>query len=122
MPCGYGAYNFTTIWFIENAYDGLIPLHFTQPVVDVTYADDTDETIEQMRVTGFNSVPALVNSNYDVETRTITNFSKWRGLGDASSSGTWVFHEGRFVLTRYEVDPTYDADINPVVVYDASRK
>jgi hypothetical protein len=119
MPCLYGAYNFGTLWFIESEYDGLVPMHFAEPEIDVTYSDDENTTVESIRIAGFRTTPVLINSYFDEETDTITNFSKWRGLGDAASSGTWIFDEGKYVLSRFQVDPTHDGEINPVVIYDA---
>jgi hypothetical protein len=34
-------------------------------------------------------------------------------VGDASSTGTWLFRDGRFSLVQYEVDASYDGQINP---------
>jgi hypothetical protein len=42
----------------------------------------------------------------------------WRGLGDASDSGTWLFRNGDFALVRYEVDASHDGEINPDTVLD----
>ena len=54
-------------------------------------------------------------------TRTVTSHSKWRGLGDASSSGQWLFHNGRFILKSYDADASYDGEINPQTVLDYGR-
>jgi hypothetical protein len=39
-------------------------------------------------------------------------------VGDASSRGTWVFADGGFRLIRYEVDASYDGEINPQTIVD----
>jgi hypothetical protein len=70
-----------------------------------------------MRIDGLKSTTQLVNSEFDAASRSISSFDKWRG-GDASSSGTRVFREGEFVLTRYEVDPTYDGELSSQTVVD----
>ena len=62
----------------------------------------------------------LIDGTFHQETQPISSFAKWRGLADAASSGTWTFREGAFVLTRYEVDATYDGESNPVTVYSAA--
>ena len=59
-----------------------------------------------------------MNSGYDEDTKTITSYSKWRGVGDASSAGTWIFRNGEFALVKYEVDASYDGEINPETVID----
>ncbi|WP_342587146.1 DUF1176 domain-containing protein [Kumtagia ephedrae] len=61
---------------------------------------------------------ALVNSFYDDASKSITSAAKWRGVGDASSSGTWMFRDGTFTLVRYDVDASYDGEINPETVLD----
>ena len=43
---------------------------------------------------------------------------KWRGLGDASSNGTWLFRDGTFTLVRYDVDASEDGKIDPQTVFD----
>ncbi|WP_421850937.1 DUF1176 domain-containing protein [Oricola sp.] len=122
VPCFFGAYNFGSVWFMDKEYDGLVPLHFAEPVVDVRYGDEDHAILEEMAVIGFGSSPTVVNGLFDPETREITGFSKWRGLGDAASSGTWTFRNGDFVLTAYSVDPTFDGEINPIVVYPATSE
>ncbi|GAB4348920.1 MAG: hypothetical protein Kow0026_03890 [Oricola sp.] len=117
LPCFYGAYNFGSLWFTETEFEGLVPLHFAEPEVDIDYADEGQETISAIAVTGYTANATLINADFDEKTRTINSFSKWRGLGDAFSAGTWEFRSGRFVLTRYEVDPTYDGDMDPITVY-----
>lgn len=117
LPCFYGAYNFGEVWFVETEYEGLMPLHFAEPQLDIEYADDEETAVAAMTITGFTTQPALINAEFDEETRTITSYSKWRGLGDAFSSGTWTFREGKFVLTHYEVDATFNDEIDPVTVF-----
>lgn len=119
MPCNYGAYNFGSIFFIETEFDGLLPLHFAEPVLDIDYADDNSEVVRSVTVAGFTATYSLVNALFDEETRTINSFSKWRGIGDASSSGRWAFRDGGFMLTGFAVDASYDGEITPETVYSA---
>ena len=121
MPCYYGAYNFSSIWFLENEYDGLVPLHFAEPELDVKYADEENTIVESIDIVGFSTATTLVNAFYDEAGQSISSFAKWRGVADASSTGTWTFRQGEFVLTQYEVDASYDGEINPVTVYDSSQ-
>ncbi|WP_223475112.1 DUF1176 domain-containing protein [Oricola indica] len=121
LPCFYGAYNFSSIWFMETELDGLGPVHFATPELDIDYADDESAVVEKLTVLGFTAVSSLFNAWYDEDTQTISSFSKWRGIADAASSGTWTFHDGRFVLTEYQADASYDGEINPVTVYKATR-
>jgi hypothetical protein len=69
-----------------------------------------------MVVDGYTSSDVLINSSFDAATSTLSSFSKWRGIGDAASSGTWKLVEGQFVLKGYEVDPTTEGEVNPLAV------
>ncbi len=117
--CMAGAYNVTHSYYVKTEYEGLRPLALAQPNYDVRYEnDDFEGVVEGIDVVGMTGTTSLVNSYFDEETGTLTSSSKWRGLGDASSSGTWVFDDGQFVLVRYEVDASYDGEVNPEVIVD----
>ncbi|MAS04734.1 MAG: hypothetical protein CL534_08580 [Ahrensia sp.] len=117
MPCTYGAYNIGSIFFFQTEFEGLGPLHFAQPELDIEYGSDDDSVVEAIDVIGFHTAYAVINADYDPESQTITSFSKWRGIGDAFSSGTWNFIDGHFVLTRFDVDASYDGERTPQTVY-----
>lgn len=117
--CYSGAYNESHIYYLHNDIDGLDEVHFATPELDIRYEnDDFEGKLDSMEIIGYHANGQLVNSDYDEATRTITSYAKWRGVGDASSSGLWLFRDGKFTLVRYEVDPTYDGEINPQTVLD----
>ncbi len=118
--CGSGAYNVQHAYYINRDYDGLTPLAFANPSFEAKYAEDDsiDSALESLTVTGMSSSLILVNSEFDSETGTISAHSYWRGIGDASSSGTWIFNDGEFALVRYDIDASYDGEINPETVLD----
>jgi Protein of unknown function (DUF1176) len=70
-----------------------------------------------MTLKGFTSSGSLINSEFDPKTNSISSFSKWRGIGDASSNGTWVFEDGAFVLKNFDIDPTYDGESEAISVF-----
>ena len=39
-------------------------------------------------------------------------------MDDASSTGTYLFRGGAFVLVQYDVDASYDGKANPETVLD----
>jgi hypothetical protein len=120
--CMAGAYNITQNYYVLSEFEGLRPLALAEPDFDIKYEnDDFEGAVEGLTVTGMTATTSLVNSYFDPEMRTLTSLSKWRGMGDASSSGTWVFDDGRFVLQRYEVDASYDGEINPETIVDYSK-
>lgn len=120
--CFAGAYNITHNYYIQTEFDGLRPLALAEPDYDVKYEnDDYEGAVEGIAVTGMTATISLVNSDFDPDTATLSSYSKWRGIGDASSSGTWVFDDGRFVLARYEVDASYDGEVNPETIVDYAK-
>jgi len=120
--CFAGAYNITHNYYIQTEFEGLRPLALAEPDYDVEYEnDDFEGAVEGITVTGMTATLSLVNSDFDPDTATLSSYSKWRGIGDASSSGTWVFDDGRFVLARYEVDASYDGEVNPETIVDYAK-
>ena len=121
--CFAGAYNVSHAYYIERDFEGLMPLAFAEPSYDAVYEEgvDIDTPLESLTQTGIGATTILVNSDFDPETRTITAHALWRGLGDASSDGTWSFKGGQFVLTHYAVDASYDGEMNPQVLVDYSQ-
>jgi hypothetical protein len=122
--CMSGAYNVATVYLIDDGdgdgETGLKPVFFAMPDFRPVYEDDDyDKAVLRIDVNGFTAEGTLINAGFDAESATMTHFSKWRGIGDASSTGTWRFLGGRFVLTRFEVDASYDGEINPTIIYDA---
>ncbi len=113
--CYSAAYNDIDVWFIHDAADGGVrPVFFAQPVLHLEYDTEAAEpTVNSMEHAGFTATGQLVNSWYDADTGEIGEHSKWRGLGDASSTGSWQYRDGGFMLVWYAVDATYDGEMNP---------
>jgi len=119
FPCGSGAYNTIEVFYAVDAYGETKPVTFAEPELDIRYEnDDYQGKLKSMTIIGYRSTDQLVNSGYDAEKKTIYSYSKWRGIGDASSVGTWIFRDGAFSLVKYEADPTYDGEENLQTVLD----
>lgn len=119
FPCSSGAYNQTHVFFLADDEGKVAPVHFAQPELDIRHVDDDpDKEVSALNLIGFTSRDRLANSEYDARTFTLTADEKWRGAGDASASGTWIFRAGSFSLVRYAVDASYDGEINPETVID----
>lgn len=117
--CMRGAYNETFAFYLTDDEGGVRQLQFAEPELDIHYAnDDPEGKLEAVNVIGYNTADELVNADYDEATHSIVSHSRWRGVGDASSTGTWLFRNGRFSLVQYEVDASYDGQINPETVLD----
>jgi hypothetical protein len=118
--CLSGAYNLVTVYLITKEDEGTQPVHFAAPAFRAVYEDDdSNKGVLRIDIKGFSTLKMLVNASFDAQSGQMTHFSKWRGVGDASSSGRWNFFDGEFVLTHFEVDASYDGEINPTVIYDA---
>lgn len=118
--CMSGAYNENHAYYLYRDFEGLQPLSFAMPKVDVKYEDEDvlESPIKSTAVVGFVATGILTNSSFDPETLEITHYARWRGIGDASSSGLWKFEDGDWALKHYEMDASYDEEMNPEVVVD----
>ncbi len=122
FECSMAAYNASEVFYLFDAL-GLHRLSFAEPHMDIVYrpGGEQDSKLKSMKVDGFTATEQLVNAEFDDKTNSITSFSKWRGIGDASSNGTWVFDDGQFVLKDYDVDPTYDEEQNAITVIQGGK-
>ena len=119
--CLSGAYNVVTVYLLTKEDEGTQLVQFAAPAFRAIYEnDDSEKAVLRIDIDGFTTLNMLVNTNFDAKTGTMTHFSKWRGVGDAGSNGTWKFLGGQFVLTHFEVDASYDGEINPSVIYDSA--
>lgn len=121
FACFAGAYNFSAIYYLYDDLGGMRQIEFPVPKLDIVYEnpDDTENSkVKSITVTGFYGDGQLLNSEFDPATNTISAFEKWRGIGDASSVGTWVFKDGNFVLVKYDVDASYDGESEGQTVVD----
>lgn len=79
VPCGVGAYNFSSAWFTTTP-QGANPRRITFPTASGEPQDQ------------------LVNAAYDPATRVIDAFNKGRGLGDCGMADSWTWTGQGFVL------------------------
>ncbi|UDF29176.1 UNVERIFIED_ORG: DUF1176 domain-containing protein [Roseateles sp. XES5] len=124
--CGSGAYNIRHAFVLKKSDEETPKLiAFATPDLDYAYADEEMNTLKAApKVRGFRATGLLVNASFDEKTRTISSHAAWRGIGDAWDSGDWIFRNGDFILTRFEVDPTYgdpDPAAESYVVYEAGK-
>jgi Protein of unknown function (DUF1176) len=121
FECGIGAYNTSQVYYFADDAGELRQLQFATPELEVRYEnDDPEGKVEQISIVGYTAASQLVNSTYDPDTRSIESLNKWRGVGDASAAGKWIFREGDFTLVSYEVDAAYDGEVSrePVLDFD----
>lgn len=119
FPCGGGAYNTDEVYYFAGDDNEVLQLQFAEPELDIRYEnDDTEGAVESVTIIGYRTSDRLVNSQYDPTTRTLTSFAKWRGVGDASSTATYIFRNGAFTLVKYDVDASYNDKVDPETVLD----
>lgn len=117
--CMSGAYNEVHVYYLASDSGEVSQLQFATPELDIRYEnDDPEGAVREVNLIGFTAQDQLVNSEYDEATLTLTSHAKWRGAGDASENGTWIFRSGTFSLVKYDVDASYDGEINPETVID----
>jgi hypothetical protein len=116
--CSMAAYNEDHFYYLADN-GGVSEVSFAAPELDIHYENgDTEGKVEAVNVIGFRSDGRLPNSFYHEESLTISSHAKWRGVGDASAGGTWLFRDGEFTLVKYDVDASYDGEINPEAILD----
>lgn len=119
FSCSAAAYNESSVYYMTDELSEVRQLQFAEPKMDIRYENnDSDGKLLGMSIVGFETTGWAVNSDYDADTHTITTFNKWRGVGDASDSGTYLFRNGDFSLVQYDVDASYDGEENPQTVVD----
>ena len=117
--CSAGAYNEQYLFLGWDEIEGTRALQFAEPSLDIKYVGGNfDGPVESIAIIGFGSNDTLTNAVYDEASRTLTASPKWRGLGDASSTSVYALESGQFVLKTYDVDASYDGEINPVRALD----
>jgi len=121
FSCMMAAYNESNVFYLDAGALGLQRVSFAAPQFDYAYADQENAKLKSMSFKGFAAASELTNAEFDPKTNSISEFAKWRGLADASSSGTWVFEDGQFVLEDYAVDPTYDEKQNPMTIIKGGK-
>ena len=120
--CDAGAYNERHVYYTWTADDGVQSVSFALPAYEIRYeGGDYEAPLEALELTGMTARHQLVNSAFDPETQTIGEWSCWRGLCDASGRGLWVLKDGDFSLVSYDVDPTYDGEVNLFRVADFGK-
>ena len=65
FDCSAGAYNFGQVYYLATE-DGITPLQFAQPELDIRYEDPSDQSkLKSINVIGYVAVDQLVNSEFD---------------------------------------------------------
>lgn len=114
FECRIGAYNRTSVFILSDQHGTVSEVVFPSPVVDVRYRPGSqDRIVEAITMTGTRQSREVVNPVYDPDSRGMIERDKWRGAGDAYSITHWSFKDGRFQITLFAVDASFDGQDNP---------
>jgi hypothetical protein len=118
--CNVGAYNLQSVFVAQSEYSGIVPLSFARPDLDVVLEDpeNYEGPVKEVKITGWSASPVVVNGSFDPATGRLTATGLWRGLGDASDTAVWQLIDEGFRLVHFEVDATYDGQVNPETLAD----
>ncbi|WP_242128854.1 DUF1176 domain-containing protein [Sphingobium sp. Sx8-8] len=85
VPCGAGAYNFTSVPVIATGIPGRRSFRFAGFDYQPGWSEDARH-------------PMLVNAEWSAESSTLQSYAKGRGLGDCGGSESYVWDGTRFRL------------------------
>ncbi|GGW40580.1 hypothetical protein GCM10011452_31250 [Gemmobacter lanyuensis] len=115
FSCMMGAYNLSSVVYARSDLTGLVPMTFATPDLTIITEDpaDPESAVKEVKIAGWSASPFVTNASFDPLTGEMSEYSKWRGIGDASSASVWRLVDEKFRLIRHEVDATYDGELNP---------
>ncbi len=101
VPCGAGAYNFSSVPYVVRAGKAQLAMFDSQP-----------------GWTG-DGPPMLVNAGFDPKIGELGSYAKGRGIGDCGSAETYVWDGTRFRLTEARAMGECRGSINWLTVWRA---
>ncbi|MBO9713037.1 DUF1176 domain-containing protein [Sphingomonas sp.] len=102
LPCGSGAYNFSTVPFIVSGG------HATVARFDVLGGESEAEGIAM-----------LTNAGWDTKTATLSSYDKGRGIGDCGTAEDYVWTGEMFVLVEARSMPECRGSVNWLTTFRA---
>jgi hypothetical protein len=104
LPCGSGAYNFSTEPYILAAGAQPVVAKFDSPP-GITEAQD--------------GRPTLVNASFDAKTGRLESYNKGRGIGDCGSAEAYVWDGAMFRLVEARSMPECRGSVNWLTTWRA---
>lgn len=101
LPCGNGAYNYSTIPYILSGGKAV--------------AAPFDQTPRGMG--GSDGGPELVNAGFDAKTGILSSYAKGRGIGDCGAGDDYVWDGARFRLAASRAMPDCRGSVNWLTVW-----
>lgn len=117
FPCQIGAYSQTAVYLLSDQHGAVSEIVFPSPKFDIIYdGEGADQMVKDIIVYETPYLREVINPSYDSSSRTMSERNKWRGLGDAYTETHWQFKNGKFEITYFAVDATFDGEDNPIVL------
>ena len=116
--CNIGAYNVQSVFMGQSEMNGIVPLMVARPDLDVVLEDpeNFEGPVKEVKIVGWSASPFVVNAEFDPAKGELRETGLWRGIGDASNLGIWHLVDESLRLVRYDVDATYDGQVNPATL------
>lgn len=108
--CMAGAYNTASAVLFDNPYSGLEFVYFATPVIGA-----------KNKILGWNSELVTGGLSYDAKTKTLSSFSKGRGIGDMSTTITYALYHNSIILRKFSYDGTGDGKFNQKVLWESKE-
>jgi hypothetical protein len=119
FPCQIGAYSQTAVYLLSDQQGTVSQIVFPSPKFDVNYVGGEESAgVDTIVVYETPYLREVVNPSYDPSSRTMSERNKWRGLGDAYTETRWQFKNGKFEITYFAVDATFDGKDDPIVLIE----
>lgn len=111
VSCLVGAYNSASVLLYNNPYHGLDVVPLSSPFVNE----------KSSKIIGWIAENVVGRLSYDPKTKTLSSFSKGRGLGDISQLATYAILENNVLLRKYEIDSTPDGKMNQKIIFESKE-
>jgi hypothetical protein len=117
--CASFAYNATSAYFLQKPDGSIEQLSLSHPVY--RFHLEKKGEIEHTVIDGIDSYKTenlVFNSAYDAITKTLSAYTKHRGVGDSFTEASWRWAKGSgFALASYAVDQSLDGHLTPAQVF-----
>lgn len=127
VMCYAAPYNTSYVIVAEDEFSdhGYKILNFAVPLVNYVMEKELSnevgyevDVIESWSLKGFYTTTLIDEAYYEEDAKTITTYSRGRGVGDSYYSNIYTFNEGQWILTKSIQDPTFDEKMTDTVVFE----
>lgn len=119
FPCQIGAYSVTSVYLLSDQHGTVSEIVFPFPKFDIEYDQEgADQTVKNIVIYETPYRREVCNPSYDASSRTMSERNNWREQGDAYTETRWGFKHGKFEISYFAVDATFNGEDDPIVLID----